>query len=74
MTPFLTIIMQLLPFAIKIVEKWMEEDEDECVKRNLAVDDLIKQTGCKENEARCAVELGVGEAKTKNQGESDGKV
>lgn len=66
LSPFLIVVMELLPLAIRLVERWMDEDVPNSAKRGVVIEKLMKDKGCSENHARCAVEIAVD--KVKNNG------
>lgn len=66
MTPFLIAVMELLPFAIKAVEHYMDSKDSEHDKRTKAIKRIMKEFNCSENKARCANEIAVNKVKESN--------
>jgi hypothetical protein len=63
MSPFLIAVMELLPFAIRVVELLMDKNDSERNKRAEAVKKIMEEYDCSENQARCANEIAVNKVK-----------
>lgn len=64
MLPFL---IQLLPTALEIVKLLIEQDSDKDTKREEAVQELVRRTGCKERHARCTTEYAYNQIKEEDE-------